>query len=173
MKMFIYIYSYILIIIRSCIAKVVELFLFLRRSVTEKWTFWWDSHTKFSGRHLLSPTVSEANKEGRTDYNGANDESGAELKIRYDAGGRGPKVPNAAPTRILATRSATAWQLTIACAPLEICLESVFIGNVLRCATDLRLPLAKTMWWGINGEGFGKDWGPSREGAVDLEDKYG
>jgi hypothetical protein len=91
---------------------------------------------------------------------------GAELRIRCDAGGRGPKR-SANPH----SRNASAWHLTTASAPLEICLESVFIGSVLRCATDLRLALAKTLWWGIDGEGFGKDWGPSREGAVDWEDK--
>jgi hypothetical protein len=84
-----------------------------------------------------------------------------------------PKFPNAAPTRILVTRNASAWQLTIACAPLEICLESVFIGSMLRCATGLRLPLAKTLWWRIVGEEFGKDWGPSREGAVDFGGSIG
>ncbi len=85
----------------------------------------------------------------------------------------GRKSPNAAPSRILIrlTRNASAWQLTIACAPLEISLAIVFIGSVLRCATDLRLPLAKTLWWGIDRAGFGKNWGLSREGAVDLEDK--
>ena len=67
----------------------------------------------------------------------------AELRIDYDAGGRGPK------------RSANPHSRNAACVPLEVCLESVIIGSVLRCATDKRLPLAKTLWWGINGEGFG------------------
>jgi hypothetical protein len=37
MQMCIYMYSYFLIIIRLCIVKVVELFLFLRGLATEKW----------------------------------------------------------------------------------------------------------------------------------------
>ncbi len=39
---------------------------------------------------------------------GANDEGGGGAEIRYDAGGRGPKVPNAAPTRVLVTRNVSA-----------------------------------------------------------------
>jgi hypothetical protein len=62
----------------------------------------------------------------------------AELRIHYDSGGRGPE------------RSANPHARNAACAPLEVCLESVIIGNLLRYATDKRLPLAKTVWWGIN-----------------------
>jgi hypothetical protein len=93
---------------------------------------------------------------------------GVELRTRCDAGGRWPKR-SAYPR----SRNVSVWHLTTACAALEICLESVFIGSVLRCATDLRLALAKALRWGIDGEGFGKDWGRSREGAVDLRIKRG
>jgi hypothetical protein len=80
------------------------------------------------------------------------------------AGGRGPKR-SANPH----SRHASGWHLTTACAALEICLESVFIGSVLRCATDLSLSLAKAFRWGIVAEGLGDGrWGPSRGRAVDL-----
>jgi len=49
MQMCIYIDSCFLIIIRSCIVKVVKLFLFWRGFATEKWLFWWVSHTKSPG----------------------------------------------------------------------------------------------------------------------------
>ena len=39
------------------------------------------------------------------------------------------------------SRNASVGHLTTAGAALEICLESVFIGSVLRYATDLSLPL--------------------------------
>jgi len=54
MHIFIYIYSDTLIIIISCIAKVVKLFLFLIVFATEKWFFWYDSYTKISTGHLLT-----------------------------------------------------------------------------------------------------------------------
>jgi len=57
-------------------------------------------------------------------------------RIRCAAGWTGPKR-SANPH----SRNASAGHLTTTCAALEICLESVFIGSVLRCATDLSLPL--------------------------------
>jgi hypothetical protein len=49
MQMCIYIGSCFLTIIRSCIVKVVKLFLFLKGFATEKWLFWWVSYTKSRG----------------------------------------------------------------------------------------------------------------------------
>jgi hypothetical protein len=76
MQIYIYIYSCFLIIIKSFVVKVVELFLFLDGFATEKWLFWWVSYIIISGlqlafrSHLLAPTVSEASRE-LLDFEGA------------------------------------------------------------------------------------------------------
>jgi hypothetical protein len=84
---------------------------------------------------------------------GANDDLslGAAAAIpRCFRGGQGPKR-SANPH----SRNASTGHLTTACAALEICLESVFIGSVLRYATDLSLPLVSLVA-GIDGEGLGR-----------------
>jgi hypothetical protein len=65
-------------------------------------------------------------------------------------GGPGPKR-SANPH----SRTASVGHLTTTCAALEICLESVFIGSVLRYATDLSLPLVSLVAR-IDGEGLGR-----------------
>jgi hypothetical protein len=63
MQMCIYINSCFLTIIRSCIVKVVKLLLFLRGFATEKWLFWWVSHTKSRGYTCIPVTLGSPDGE--------------------------------------------------------------------------------------------------------------
>jgi hypothetical protein len=80
-----------------------------------------------------------------------------ELRIRYDA----------APTRILVMRVAFNHCVHTARGMFRKRNYRQFAAMCNR----YKVASSQDIVGGFNGEGFGKDWGPSREGAVSLEDK--
>jgi hypothetical protein len=80
-----------------------------------------------------------------------------ELRIRYDA----------APTRILVMRVAFNHCVHTARGMFRKRNYRQFAAMCNR----YKVASSQDIVAGIDGEGFGMDWGPSREGAVSLEDK--
>jgi hypothetical protein len=86
----------------------------------------------------------------------------AELRIRYDAGERGPNGSASSHSRVAFNHC------------VRTARGMFRKRNYRQCAAmcnRYKVASSQDIVGGFNGEGFGKDWGPSREGAVSLEDK--